>query len=180
MDDEGRWYKEWGQSVASELRALELYRTNATFDYFPDKVRAPDIFAEAYFKATDKLGSSPAAPLGEIARFTNAARIEFDRVALELRAIDVAVQEGSSRACMGPTTSPENPRIRLQPGTTMVRAIGGDVVIAFRRFANRRLDVMHTIVPGGMEARLDVLDDGIPKPWYVVQAAGSGRLCSID
>ena len=177
MDSEGRWYKEWGQSVAAELRALEIYRANAAFDYFPDKVRAPDIFADVYFKTTKDFRSSPAATTAEIARFSNAARIEFDRVSLELKAVTVTIGDPVSNECTSQTTSVGNPRIRLEKGISVVKAVDGDVVIAFRRYANRRLDVMHTIIPRGKEARLTVLEDGINRPWFVAKASGDGQVC---
>lgn len=177
MDSEALFYRLWGQSVSAELLALELHRESAPWDYFPDKVRAPNIYSEAYFAATDELGSSPAARTTALPKLMREARLEFDRVSLELGDIKTTVQQRDDSTCDGVMTGSDRMRLRLRPGVQYLNAVKNDVVIGFKRFGNSRSETGQVTIPQGSSVRIEVKSDELTRPWVVVQVNTGGGLC---
>lgn len=177
MDNEANFYKLWGQSVGAELLALELHRDVAPWDYFPDKVRAPNIYAQSYFAATDALGSSPASTLQQLPLLMREARLDFDRVSLELGDITATPTSPSSTICDGTITSPTRMRLRLQAGHQYFTAVENDVVVGFKRFGNSRSETAQISIKKGSTVQVTVRPDGIQRPWVAVQVSPDGRLC---
>jgi hypothetical protein len=178
MNAEAYFYRSWGQSVAAELLALELHRESAPDNYFPDTVRAPDIYASSYFAATSKFGSSPSATVDELPSLLKDARAGFDRVSLELG--DVSVSEYLQPTTPCNPTQPQNgrERIKLSAGENLIRAEGSDITVGFRRFANRRLDVFHTVIRKDSTVKIDVRPDSLTRQWVVVKVTEAGEICA--
>lgn len=177
MDSEALFYKVWGQSVAAELLALDLHRTTAPFDYYPDKVRAPNVYAAAYFTATDRLGSSPAVRPSALPGLIKEARIEFDRVSLELGDIAVRIYETESSSCDGLMTSASRTRLRLNSGVQDFNAITQDITVGFKRYGTRRSDTFQITIPKGSTAQVTVRRDSLKRDWTLVQLNQGGGLC---
>ncbi len=180
MNAEAHFYRSWGQSVAAELLALELHRESVPDNYFPDTVRAPDIFASSYFAATSKFDSSPAATVDELPSLMKDARIEFDRVSIELGDVRVSEYRGESTPCSPALPVNGRERIKLSAGTNLIRAEGSDVTVGFRRFANRRLDLFQTVIQKDSTVTIDVRPDSLTRQWVVVKVAGSGGMCASE
>ena len=177
MDSEALFYKTWGQSVAAELLALDLHRDSVPIDYYPDKVRAPNVYASSYFAAIDRLGSSPAVQKSALGGLMKDARIEFDRVSLELGDVKVDIKEESDGSCDGLMTDSQRTRLRLNTGIQNLNAITQDVTVGFKRFGSRRSDVGQITIPKGSTAQVTVRHDSINHAWVVVQLNQGGGLC---
>ena len=121
-------YQRASEFLAAELGALELAGPAVAPDFQPDNYLAPQITARPYFAAIARTGSVADAPT-EIAARPEAVREAAD-VTL-LRAAGVALRPAScARARPAPV------EFALPRGGMTLRANGGSVTVALRRFGH--------------------------------------------
>ena len=161
MDVGAAGLREASDIVRAELRALE-WAHNPPSGYRPDTHYAPPVFAGPYLATVRQLGS-PAYSSDAVRRAGAQARIESDRVSLELAA-PYLVAAPPSAACRAATvetllTLSDGPGLVIMPSAIPVE-------LRLRRLADLFGETATTTVEPGQPMRLTrPLDDG-PATWY--------------
>jgi len=188
---EGRdWLK--GQTVLTraDLAAIEIAQrtVDPSFYLAPEIAGTPtliDVRADKYLAAVREHGS-PAYTPAELARAPEAGRLQADIVLANALPVTTEVRNGATaRAAGGGCTTISGDSggggapLPLRPGRTEIGlATGPPGTIRLRRFATGEYPLETEGVPGGSVTLLDIVADGLERPWYVqVQAAQTATVC---